>query len=583
MSTSPDKQFTELFPVPFLQYQWPDCDDLNRDLRAVILEKQESVAGRIRWRGSSIGGWHSGKDLQLWSQPCIAVLLERIDVMVRDMVTHVVPEPSPEHLENWAVQAWANVSHRGHRNRSHDHSHEPGTLWSGIYYVDAGQPIREVQTGMTVFEDWSGLPKEIIDNPNPFQRELTIQPVPGLMLMFPGRLRHRVKFYLGHTPRITIAFNLSHPGFVIPTYHKSGTKRKIKPLAEKAEATIGEQDAGTAPKSPEYGVMVGLPLTPEENQTLRNPHTRLYAAAARSLDLEFDISDDTASSILIYNDQRQLKISNAQPGCNDKELCKIARYKHRSFELLKPAGINIPKYEVFRLEDFDSDESMLERIVRSAENSYPQVIKPSAGTKGDGVFLLENEQQLIEAFQLLTAGQKLCVILEQFIDGLHYRVFTCRNRVMDVVLRIPPMVTGDGSSTLRELFDRDNEERKLYGKRPMKKKFINSLGSETETTVLDDGEEFYFSNIVNNGPTFRINLEDVHQDNIELFERIASVSKLIINGIDMIMPDVTLPNPDSVYTVNEINHAPGLAIHFIADRSGSNQCGERTLSEYFFK
>ena len=139
MSSIQDPQFTELFGIPFLQYQWPDSDNLNRELRTVILAQQRAVAGRMAWLGSSIGGWRTGKDLQTWSQPCVKELLQRIDVMTRDMVTRLVSEPKKEHFEHWSIEAWANVNHHGHRNRSHDHSGEHQTLWSGIYYVDAGE------------------------------------------------------------------------------------------------------------------------------------------------------------------------------------------------------------------------------------------------------------------------------------------------------------------------------------------------------------------------------------------------------------------------------------------------------------
>ena len=224
MSSIPEAQFTEFFAVPFLQYQWPDNDNLNSELRTVILTQQRAVAGRMTWPGSSIGGRHSGKDLKAWPQPCVKELLNRIDVMTRDMVKRLVSRPQTDHFEHWSVRAWANVSHHGHRNRSYDHSGECRTLWSGIYYVDPGEQPGQAESGLAVFEDWSGVPKEIICNPNPFEREFTIQPVPGLMVMFPGRFRHRVELYHGHAPRITVAFNLGHPGFLIPSYQMPGEK-----------------------------------------------------------------------------------------------------------------------------------------------------------------------------------------------------------------------------------------------------------------------------------------------------------------------------------------------------------------------
>ena len=44
---------------------------------------------------------------------------------------------------------------------------------------------------------------------NPFGQRLTIDPEPGLMLMFPSWLRHAVHPFMGKGERITVAFNLA--------------------------------------------------------------------------------------------------------------------------------------------------------------------------------------------------------------------------------------------------------------------------------------------------------------------------------------------------------------------------------------
>jgi len=218
----PGAELFELFPMPLLTYQWPESDALNRELREVILAKAEEARGRSLWSGSNIGGWHSPKDLHRWPQPCIARLTERIQAFVREMVARCVPEPLPDHLENWTFHAWANVSGRGAKNASHVHSHEKMTIWSGIYYVDSGHP-GDNAGGLTRFEDRSGVPKELIRNPDPFARDFSVQPQPGLMVLFPSTLWHRVEPFFGSGQRITIAFNMTHPRFIIPDYSTAGT------------------------------------------------------------------------------------------------------------------------------------------------------------------------------------------------------------------------------------------------------------------------------------------------------------------------------------------------------------------------
>ena len=224
----PGAKLFELFPTPFLMHQWPESEALDRELREVILAKAEEARGRSLWSGSNIGGWHSRKDLHIWPQPCIARLSERILALVREMVARCVPDPLPDHLENWALHAWANVSSRGAKNASHVHSHEKMTIWSGIYYVDSGTDHPgDDAGGLTRFEDRSGVPREIIRNPDPFARYFSVQPRPGLMALFPSTLWHRVEPFFGSGQRITVAFNLTHPHFIIPDYPAVETSQAV--------------------------------------------------------------------------------------------------------------------------------------------------------------------------------------------------------------------------------------------------------------------------------------------------------------------------------------------------------------------
>lgn len=221
-----EAELLQLFSTPLLKRLWPESEELNRELREVVLAKMEADRGRSLWHGSNIGGWHSPKDLDTWPHPCVQRLMERVRAHVRDMVSRLVPDAGPEHLEGWSLHAWANVSRRGARNASHVHSHERDTIWSGIYYVDAGEHLSAAAaSGLTKFEDRSGVPQEILRDPNPFQREISVEPRPGLMVLFSSMLWHRVEPFAGDGSRITIAFNLSHPGFVLPRYPESASSR----------------------------------------------------------------------------------------------------------------------------------------------------------------------------------------------------------------------------------------------------------------------------------------------------------------------------------------------------------------------
>ncbi len=113
---------------------------------------------------------------------------------------------SSEELENWQIQAWANINRFGDFNTSHEH----GGLWSGIYYVDIGQTVNDKPvSGYTTFENQGCVVRKGCTS----EHEYSIQPEPGLMLLFPASLRHHVKPYYGQGERITVAFNLRNSSF----------------------------------------------------------------------------------------------------------------------------------------------------------------------------------------------------------------------------------------------------------------------------------------------------------------------------------------------------------------------------------
>lgn len=199
------------FPVPILRRTWADNDKLNAELRDLVLDKAGTSPGVTI---SNVGGWHSEKNLQDWPEDCVQELVGCMRSMVEEMVRRTVAEPTERHFEGWDLWAWANVNYKGHYNKAH--IHEPPYVWSGVYYVDPGDT--EPLSGLIKFQDRSGVPKEVVNNPDPFEREITIKPEPGLMLLFPVTVFHHVEPYLGQRPRISIAFDFKHPAFVIPSY-----------------------------------------------------------------------------------------------------------------------------------------------------------------------------------------------------------------------------------------------------------------------------------------------------------------------------------------------------------------------------
>ena len=195
-----------------------DGDGVDARLSAAILARMQLGAGEIS--SNEGGGWHSRRDLHTWREPVVATFLERIEQMLAAIIRATTPNAPEQLFEGWLISAWANVNGKGASNRSHSHFwSRRRALWSGVYYVDPGSAADgEDISGRTIFEDRVLVPRPLHGGGAPFAAELAVVPRAGTMVMFPATLAHRVEPYRGEAKRITLAWNLYHPGFAIPLY-----------------------------------------------------------------------------------------------------------------------------------------------------------------------------------------------------------------------------------------------------------------------------------------------------------------------------------------------------------------------------
>ena len=89
-------------------------------------------------------------------------------------------------------------------------SAKPGCVWSGVYYVEAGDlPTTEhPKSGVIEFLDPRSGAEMVALPGTPFAQQRTILPKSGEMIVFPSWLKHLVHPYWGGGERISIAFNI---------------------------------------------------------------------------------------------------------------------------------------------------------------------------------------------------------------------------------------------------------------------------------------------------------------------------------------------------------------------------------------
>jgi hypothetical protein len=92
-------------------------------------------------------------------------------------------------------------------------------------------------------------------------------------------------------------------------------------------------------------------------------------------------------------------------------------------------------------------------FVAAQSLSFPVVLKPDVGQRGDGVVIVPDDAALARHVQAASAD----LLLQEYVPGPEYGVFWVRHpgeprgRILSITEKILPQVVGDGHSTLEHL------------------------------------------------------------------------------------------------------------------------------------
>ncbi|WP_461304832.1 cyanophycin synthetase [Aureisphaera sp.] len=243
---------------------------------------------------------------------------------------------------------------------------------------------------------------------------------------------------------------------------------------------------------------------------------------------------------------------------------ELACDKEDTKYLLEQAEVEVPKGDIISKE----------RSLKDACDyvGYPLVIKPIDGNHGRGITVdIQNYDEALVAFHAAKEVSRR-VIVEKYITGKDYRLLVINNVLVAAALRTPAHVIGDGTSTVRELVDKVNEDpRRGYGhEKVLTMITINDLtktimedAGYTEDSVLPKGEMLVLKDTANlsTGGTAEDVTDIVHPANVSMAERISKIIDLDICGIDVMTSDITKPLSETGGAVLEVNAGPGFRMH----------------------
>ena len=268
---------------------------------------------------------------------------------------------------------------------------------------------------------------------------------------------------------------------------------------------------------------------------------------------------DNSKKELIHNDNQVLKCKEL----NSNNSRKIMNSKSNTISELEKYGIPVPKSIVF----YNSTESFNELInkLKLKNIKFPVVVKPISGTQGKNVYVgLKNIFQLKNIINTKFKNIDEIQVQEE-IEGNNFRILIVNYKIIDIIQRIKPYVVGNGKLTISELIEIRNKNQ-IKNKKPITYNILENY-IEEQGFKMDDvvpiNKKIFISKTINyhNGATYkRINISDIHPDNLEMFVKIMKIINGNISGIDYISKDIS-KSYKIQGSVIELNSGPYYQFH----------------------
>ena len=216
--------------------------------------------------------------------------------------------------------------------------------------------------------------------------------------------------------------------------------------------------------------------------------------------------------------------------------------------------------------DIDNKNTIIKKLNENNIN-YPIVIKPTNESQGKGVYV--NIKSIDELFNYIDNKLSKYKILQiqQMLEGENYRVLFLNGKIIDILNRTIPYVIGDGKSTIKELIDKRNKNRKKGTEtKIITENYIKEQGyNDINVSVPNKGKRIYITKTINyhngsNNVPFPIN--KVHKDTLNMFKNMMKYLDCNIGGIDYMSKDLTKSFKESKTDgIIEINNGPYYDMH----------------------
>jgi len=279
---------------------------------------------------------------------------------------------------------------------------------------------------------------------------------------------------------------------------------------------------------------------------------------------------------------RQRRIWTAESDRTSAIAEGISSDKDLTKSLLSNCGIPIPEGEVV-----DSAE---QAWAVAQEIGLPVVVKPLDANHGRGVSLNLNKQDEVEAAFHVAKSKGTQVIVERYIEGEEHRLLVVGDRVVAASKGELATITGDGTSTVAELIERQINSDPRRGieqdypldkirldRQPHAVLELQRQGLNADSVVAKDRVVI----VQRNGNMNHDVTAWVHPEVAAMATLAARVVGLDIAGIDMVVKDITKPLHTQGGAIVEVNAGPGLLMH-LKPATGEPRPVGKAIVEHLF-
>ena len=195
-----DDGIISLWPTILLKRTLPDTRVANEELVQLIDELDSNRADLTTdYRSDNLFTLEHAA--AVWLRDCV-------NVTVRDYFQHL----GMDYDIRWSLHAWANVNRFGDYHDYHNHPH---AYLSGTYYVRVPTEFEDLETRndvrpgrLTLYDPRACANMTAIKGDPYIEPEYTVEPRPGMILLWPAFVNHFVHPNLSKQPRVSVSFNV---------------------------------------------------------------------------------------------------------------------------------------------------------------------------------------------------------------------------------------------------------------------------------------------------------------------------------------------------------------------------------------